>query len=160
MDPNFEERFNEILMHHGVKGMKWGVRRTPAQLGHKRSGSRRKKSRSSRKGEARKKRISGLVKKRTTTKTVTRRKKASEFTDDELQAAVKRLQLEKQYNDLVRSIDGQQTVSRGRKIVNDSWNKVLAPAIQEAAKEKVKKELKKKLGVDNEEEKKKKKGDS
>lgn len=23
------------LMHYGVKGMKWGVRRTPAQLGHK-----------------------------------------------------------------------------------------------------------------------------
>ena len=23
------------LMHHGVKGQKWGVRRTPAQLGHK-----------------------------------------------------------------------------------------------------------------------------
>ena len=27
------------LMHHGVKGMKWGVRRTPEQLGHRTSGS-------------------------------------------------------------------------------------------------------------------------
>lgn len=26
---------NYYLMHHGVKGMKWGVRRTPAQLGHR-----------------------------------------------------------------------------------------------------------------------------
>lgn len=154
MDPNFEERFDEILMHYGVKGMKWGVRRTPAQLGHRPSGSRKKKSASSSKGAARKKRISGLVKKRMATKTVTRRKKASEFTDDELQAAVKRLQLEKQYNELVRSIDGQQTVSRGRKIVNTSWNKVLAPAIEEAAKEKVKSELKKKLGLKEEEKKK------
>ena len=25
------------LQHHGVKGMKWGVRRTPEQLGYKRS---------------------------------------------------------------------------------------------------------------------------
>lgn len=24
------------LMHHGIKGMKWGVRRTPEQLGHQR----------------------------------------------------------------------------------------------------------------------------
>lgn len=24
------------LMHHGIKGMKWGVRRTPEQLGHRR----------------------------------------------------------------------------------------------------------------------------
>ena len=22
------------LYHHGIKGMKWGIRRTPAQLGH------------------------------------------------------------------------------------------------------------------------------
>lgn len=34
---------NYYLMHHGIKGMKWGVRRTPAQLGHKSSmGSRAK----------------------------------------------------------------------------------------------------------------------
>lgn len=36
MDPN-------SLTHYGVKGMKWGVRRTPAQLGHRVS-SRRKKN--------------------------------------------------------------------------------------------------------------------
>ena len=26
---------NYYLMHHGIKGMKWGVRRTPEQLGHR-----------------------------------------------------------------------------------------------------------------------------
>ncbi len=31
------------LYHHGVKGMKWGVRRTPEQLGHKPRGNRKKK---------------------------------------------------------------------------------------------------------------------
>ena len=31
------------LYHHGVKGMKWGVRRTPAQLGHKTTSSKKKK---------------------------------------------------------------------------------------------------------------------
>ena len=28
---------NYYLMHHGIKGMKWGVRRTPEQLGYKRA---------------------------------------------------------------------------------------------------------------------------
>lgn len=26
---------NNELYHHGIKGMKWGVRRSPEQLGHK-----------------------------------------------------------------------------------------------------------------------------
>lgn len=30
------------LMHHGVKGMRWGVRRTPAQLGHRTVGEKAK----------------------------------------------------------------------------------------------------------------------
>lgn len=32
------------LEHHGIKGMKWGIRRTPAQLGHKVSTKKRKSS--------------------------------------------------------------------------------------------------------------------
>ena len=34
---------NMELTHHGIKGMKWGVRRTPAQLGHKPSSAKKKK---------------------------------------------------------------------------------------------------------------------
>ena len=31
---NYNYYDDNELYHHGVKGMKWGVRRTPAQLGH------------------------------------------------------------------------------------------------------------------------------
>ena len=34
----------DYLMHYGIKGMKWGVRRTPEQLGHKKIKADKKKS--------------------------------------------------------------------------------------------------------------------
>lgn len=30
---------NDVIRHYGIKGMKWGVRRTPEQLGHRKSSS-------------------------------------------------------------------------------------------------------------------------
>lgn len=30
-----ENRADEFLEHHGIKGQRWGIRRTPEQLGHK-----------------------------------------------------------------------------------------------------------------------------
>lgn len=75
---------NTDLTHHGIKGMRWGVRRTTAQL-LRRSGSSKK---------------AADLKNKKTVKTMS---------DDELRKAVNRLQLEKQYSQL-----SEGSVSRGK----------------------------------------------
>lgn len=63
---------NNELRHYGIKGMKWGVRRTPEQLGHK--------------------------PKRTSKKQ--RRAEMSKMSDSELRSRINRIQMEKQYMQL------------------------------------------------------------
>lgn len=73
----------DILEHHGVKGMKWGVRRSGGSGGS--STARTKFS-----------------------------KAPKTLSDAELGKRIKRMQIEKQYNDLNRG-----DISEGKKLVND-----------------------------------------
>lgn len=98
------------LLHYGILGMKWGVRRTPEQLARARG----KPASSSSKSDTKK----------------TTKKKASEMSDEELNKAVRRLQLEKQYRDL-----NPETVSRGKKFVDTLMKQVIVPAATEAGKQ-------------------------
>lgn len=100
------DKANEFLEHYGVKGMKWGVRRTDAQLARS-----AKKDPNTPEGAVRAKRKSAVSNRRT-------------ISDKDLDALVDRLKKEKQLKDLV---DGD--VSPGKKfaknVVHDSGNKVL-----------------------------------
>ena len=101
-----------MLMHYGVKGMKWGVRRSEAELARARG-----RSSSSDSGKP----SSG-------------RKRVSEMSDDELRKSVNRLQLEQQYNKL-----NPEKISVGKRFVNKMLKDVVVPAATEVAKESVKK---------------------
>ena len=129
------------LVHSGIKGMKWGVRRyqnsdgslTPE--GRKRYGS-----------GAEKRHI--FSKKKTVAKTKSTKAKSSseksykEMSDDELRKAINRLQLEKQY----RELTPKQT-SAGRRFMKSVMNDVVAPAAKNVGKAYLEKQLRHSLGL-------------
>lgn len=88
----------EEIWHHGIKGMKWGVRRTPEQLGHRTKSKRTKMDNTHE--DYKKAHDSKSVKK---------------MSDAELRSRLNRLNMEQQYSKL-----NPTRVARGRNILNTS----------------------------------------
>lgn len=138
---------DNTLIHYGIRGMKWGVRRYQNKDGSLTA--------------AGKKRYSGDGGNAGTTKSTTSsssgRKKVSEMTDDELNRAVRRLQLEQQYRQL-----NPEKVSAGQKFVNKVAKDVIIPAattvarnaVQKVMQDAVSKALKTDIKIDNDNKKK------
>ena len=115
------------LYHHGVKGMKWGVRKTPVRSS---SGNARK----------RKSNTLSLFKKKKTTRNAsivksspTQTKSVKDMSDDELRRKIERVRLEQQYQQL-----NPKTVSRGQRIAKRVMNNVIVPAAEDLGKQVVK----------------------
>ena len=97
---------NRYLMHHGVKGMKWGVRKDGPSTGS----SLRAKARLARANKIEKKRAKAMDRRTSARYTYKQRKHLS---DDELRARINRLNMEKQLKDLSKG-GGNRMIDTGR----------------------------------------------
>lgn len=122
---------DDLLCHHGVKGQRWGIRRTPAQLGHfKLNKPKTKKQKSSLMEKIKKIKMPEKTKtigtknakqkspddtKKTIEQAVPKKipKKMSEMTNDELREKIERMKLEKEY---LSQTTGKQ--KKGKEIIS------------------------------------------
>lgn len=135
-----------ILCHHGIKGMKWGVRRSEAELARARGETPKVSSSKSKKtgGIFQKKAKSQKSTAQNASKSKPKSKNISEMSDDELRSMVNRLQLEKQYRDL-----SPKQVSKGKAFYDKYVAPALADTVRNVAKDYLNKQLRDVLGLKN-----------
>lgn len=134
------------LVHWGVRGMKWGVRRYQNKDGSLTAAG--KKRRAKLEGELEK--LGG--KKETDSDAAPRKKSISEMSNKELQEHTTRMQLEKQYHDARNQLAAAnpKQISAGRKIAEKFINEAVIPATTNAGKAYLEKMMKEKMGIDTE----------
>lgn len=123
---------NNELMHHGVKGMKWGVRRYQKKDGSLTTLGRYKqyKTNKQRKKNLEKAREAKAAKKKAATQPVQKKKSVKEMSDAELQSAIRRLEMEQRYNQL-----SPKKVSKGKKVVDAILNDMAIPVAKDVGKQ-------------------------
>lgn len=109
---------DEMLIHSGVKGMKWGVRkkRTPSIQ----NGSRVKKG---------KKKVVSTHK--TTTENKPKGANIKELSDAELRAKIARLQLEREFAREMNKTNPEHQTSKGKQIMKSILNDMVKPAAKD-----------------------------
>ena len=132
----------DVLVHHGIKGMKWYQRRYQNKDGSLTPQGKIRYGAVYKKGSKPSTSSSESSKPKT--------KSVSEMSDQELQTAINRKRLEVEYARL-----NPKQVSKGQKFTKAVMNDVVIPAAKNVGKAYIEQQLKKALGIKNEEKKKK-----
>ena len=106
------------LTHHGIKGMRWGVRRYQNKDGSLTKAGRKKMAKLD-------KEYSKLTGRKRNTESPSTR--VSKMTDDEIRARINRINLERDYLDLINNQDSINKQSKGKGFIKTVRSDVIKP---------------------------------